>query len=326
VAKALSGHDQTFARVADAERGREVEVCEGERRPGDIHLARLLRVRHTGERDPALADAAAGLASTYVYRAMAGTLEPTAGFEQARGLAAVALKLDPKSAEAHAVLSSVHSFCDWNWAAAEQELQQAMTAAPGNVGLLSAEAQLFYILGRWDEALRLINAALEQDPLNPGTLNLLWWVQEARGHLPEAEAAMRRMLDIRPASYEGHHDLGLLLLARGERDAALLEMQQEPNDFDRGHGLAIVYSALGRKADSDAALAGMLKLQTRGSAVAVAQVYAFRGQSDQALYWLERAYAEKERYLFYIKADGLLKNIESDPRFKAVVRKMNLPD
>ena len=61
-------------------------------------------------------------------------------------------------------------------------------------------------------------------------------------------------------------------------------------------------------------------------AIAVAEVYAFRGQSDQALYWLERAYAQKERYLFYIKADRLLKNIESDPRFKAIVHKMNLPD
>ena len=282
--------------------------------------------RQAFDRDPTLADAAAWLASTYVYRVMAGTLEPTAGFEQARGLATVALKLDPKSVEAHAVLSSVHSFCDWDWAAAEQELQQAMTVAPGNVGLLSAEAQLFYILGRWDEALRVINAALAQDPLNPKTLNLLSWVQDARGHLPEAEAAIRRVLDIRPASSEGHRDLGLLLLARGERDAALVEMQLEPDDYVRGHGLAIVYSALGRKADADAALDGILKDQTGGLAVPIAEVYAFRGQSDQALYWLERAYAQKERYLFYIKSDRLLKNIESDLRFKAVVHKMNLPD
>jgi TolB-like protein/DNA-binding winged helix-turn-helix (wHTH) protein/Flp pilus assembly protein TadD len=284
--------------------------------------------RQALDRDPNFADAAAWLASTYMTRVMAGSLEPTAGFEQAHGLATVALKLDPKSAQAHAVLSSVHSFRDWDWAAAERELQQAMSVAPGNVDLLSAEATLSYILGRWDEALRLINAALAQDPLNPETLTRLSWVQDARGHLPEAEAAMRRVLDIRPAPFEGHHDLGILLLARGERDAALLEMQLEPDDYVRGHGLAIVYSALGRKADSDAALAGMLKLQTGGSlvAVAVAEVYAFRGQSDQALYWLERAYAQKERYLFYIKADRLLKNIESDPRFKAIVHKMNLPD
>ena len=50
LAKTVSGHDQTFAHVADAERGREVEVCEGDRRPSDIRLARLLRVRHDGKR------------------------------------------------------------------------------------------------------------------------------------------------------------------------------------------------------------------------------------------------------------------------------------
>jgi hypothetical protein len=103
-------------------------------------------------------------------------------------------------------------------------------------------------------------------------------------------------------------------------------MKRELADDEKRHGLAIVYWALGRKSDSDAALAGMLKDQTGGSAVEIAEVYAFRGQSDEAVHWLERAYAQKERYLFYIKSDRLLKNLESDPRFKAVVHKMNLPD
>jgi len=69
-----------------------------------------------------------------------------------------------------------------------------------------------------------------------------------------------------------------------------------------------------------------LKDQANGSALDVADVYAFRGQSDQAVHWLERAYAQKERYLFRIKGDRLLKNLEGDPRFKAVLRRMNLPE
>jgi len=117
---------------------------------------------------------------------MAGSLEPTAGFEQARRAAAAALEPDPKSAQAHAVLGLVHVFYDWDWAGAERELQQAMTAAPGNVDVLSAESTLFYTLGRWEDALRLIKAALAKDPLNPDTLNHLSWLQDARGHPPEA--------------------------------------------------------------------------------------------------------------------------------------------
>ena len=55
-----------------------------------------------------------------------------------------------------------------------------------------------------------------------------------------------------------------------------------------------MYYALGRKADSDAALAHMLKEQADGEAFEIAEVYAFRGQSDEAMHWLDRAYAQKE--------------------------------
>ena len=277
------------------------------------------------DRDPTFADAAAGLAATYVVKVMVGSLAPIDGFEQARRAAAAALKLDPKSAEAHAVLGSIHIFYDWDWVAAERELQQAMAVAPGNVDVQSVEATLLYTLGHWDDALRQIKAALAQDPLNPDTLNLLSTIQDFRGHLPEAEAAMRRVLDIRPTYGYGHYNLGLLLLGRGDRDAALLEIQQELIDDGRQQGLAIVYWALGRKADADVALAGMLKEQGGGTR-RIAEVYAFRGQSDEAVHWLERAYAQKEPYLYYIKGDRLLKNLRSDPRFKAILRKMNLPE
>ena len=56
----------------------------------------------------------------------------------------------------------------------------------------------------------------------------------------------------------------------------------------------MVYYALGRKAESDAALAGMLKDQADTDALGIAEVYAFRGQSDEGMHWLERAYAQKD--------------------------------
>jgi tetratricopeptide (TPR) repeat protein len=116
------------------------------------------------------------------------------------------------------------------------------------------------------------------------------------------------------------------LLKRGDRDAALLEMQQETADAAKQQGLAIVYYAVGRKAESDAALAGMLKDQADGNAVGIADVYAFRGQPDEAMHWLERAYAQKDPELYFIKSELELKSLREDPRFKAFLRKMNLPE
>ena len=83
-----------------------------------------------------------------------------------------------------------------------------------------------------------------------------------------------------------------VLLGGGDREAALLEMQQETADDAQQAGLAIVYVALARKAESDAALARLLKEHENDSAYEISVVYSFRGQSDEAIRWLERAYTQ----------------------------------
>jgi len=207
-----------------------------------------------------------------------------------------------------------------------QLAQKVATLAPGSADAPNGEARLSLALGRWDDALRQITAALAQDPLDPISFHALTLIQMRRGHLPEAEAAIRRLLNIRPTFAWGHFYLGLVLLERGDRDVALLKMQQETTDEGRQAALAMAYYALGRKADSDAALARMLKEHADGYAFYIGEVYAFPGQSDEATHWLERAYAQKDPFLCYLKPELPRKSLASDPRFKAFLRKLNLPD
>jgi TolB-like protein len=276
--------------------------------------------------DPTFADAAVWLAWTYELKGEFQFLAPAVAFEQSRRAVTKALTLDPNNAGAHALLGEVHIVYDWDWAAAERELHEAATIAPGSVDELSVEGGLSLALGRWDDALRQLNAELAQDPLDPGGFFNLCFVQANRGHLLEAEAAMRRALDIRPTYSYGHYYLGLILLARGDRDGALGEMQQEMTDEGKREGLAIVYYVLGKKTESDAALAAMIKEQADRTAVGIADVYALRGQTDEAMHWLERAYAQKDSELYFIKSEMELKNLRPDPRFKALLRRMNLPE
>jgi tetratricopeptide (TPR) repeat protein len=107
----------------------------------------------------------------------------------------------------------------------------------------------------------------------------------------EAEAAMRRTLEISPTFTFAHYFLGLVLLARNEPQAALAEMLKETADSARLEGSAMAYFALGRKGDSDAALAELLKNHA-GHPFGIAGVYAFRSQSDEAFKWLDLAYAD----------------------------------
>jgi hypothetical protein len=61
-------------------------------------------------------------------------------------------------------------------------------------------------------------------------------------------------------------------------------------------------------------------------AMLIAEAHAFRGEKSIALSWLERAYVQKDIFLWLIKGNPLLGNLDSDPRFKAFLRKMNLPE
>jgi hypothetical protein len=62
------------------------------------------------------------------------------------------------------------------------------------------------------------------------------------------------------------------------------------------------------------------------SAYEIAQFYAFRNQSDEAFEWLGRAYAQRDPSLMTTKVEPLLKSLHSDPRFAALLKKLNLPN
>jgi hypothetical protein len=84
----------------------------------------------------------------------------------------------------------------------------------------------------------------------------------------------------------------------------------------RQTGLAIVYYALGRRADSDAALARLLKERADVDAFEIAEVFAFHGELDEAMYWLERAY-QKDAALYFVKFYLPLKDMATTPRMPA---------
>jgi TolB-like protein/Tfp pilus assembly protein PilF len=282
--------------------------------------------QHVLDREPNSSVTAAELAFAYYKLGADSFLTPVAAFEPARREATSALKVDPKNVLAHLVLSRISMAYDWDWAATERELKQVMALAPGRADGLTGKALLSTTLGHWDDALTQMNAALAQDPMDANSFAFLALIQARRGHLPEAEASIRRALEIRSTYAYGHLYLGLLLLERGNRESALLEMQRETTDDGKLQGLAIVYYALGKKAASDDALARLINERADIDAFEIAEVFAFRGQMDEAMHWLERAYLQKDASLYFIKFDLPLKDIPADPRFKAFLKKMNLPE
>jgi TolB-like protein/Tfp pilus assembly protein PilF len=277
--------------------------------------------------DPSSADAEFWLGNAYFGLGLYGFMPPAIAFEKARLATERALTLDPNFARAHAQLGDIHRAYDWDWPAADREVKKAMALAPNDGNILFYAAVQSLGLGRCDDALEQLNASLAQDPLGSFRYFALSKIQSCRGRLAEAEEAQRRSLELRPTSAGGHYYLGQVLVARGQLEAALAEMLKETQDNIRFGGSAMVYFAMGRKTDSDAALAQMLKSDADRHPFRIAQVYAFRGETDEALKWLDRAYVQKEGGgLPVIKTDIAFKKLEGDPRYKAFLRKMNLPE
>jgi tetratricopeptide (TPR) repeat protein len=154
--------------------------------------------RQALDHDATSAEAAAQLALALESQGEEGFLPSAAASEQARHVADVAVKLDPKNPSAHFVLGMIHIIYDWDWAAAGEEAKQVSALAPSSAEGPIVEALRSVAFGRSDDALMQINASLARDPLHPGIFVILSWIQTRRGHLAEAEAAARRTLEIRP--------------------------------------------------------------------------------------------------------------------------------
>ena len=204
-------------------------------------------------------------------------------------------------------------------------LQTGARAEPGNARVISNAAVLTSMLGRFDEAIRLTRRAIELDPLRVTTLNNLGTYAYYAGRWDEAETAYRKALELNPQYPGAHFNLGRIYLARSKPEEAIAEMQREPESLWGGLGLALAYHAQGKKKEADSALEDYIKNYQKDAAYQIAEIYAFRNESDKAFEWLERAYKQRDGGLAEMKGDPLLRNIEKDPRYRPFLQKMKLP-
>lgn len=238
-----------------------------------------------------------------------------------------ALKLDPNLAAAHTVMGQVFSAFDWNWEAADQEYKKALALDPNYPAALSVTSQLAIALGHYKEARELSQRAVARDPLGVLRYRQLGIADYFAGEWSEAEAAFRKAIELAPAAAGVHYKLALVLLSRNDAQGALAEIELEPNPGWREQGLPLALDALGRKADADRALAIAEKGGPKGWAYQVGLIYAHRNNLDPAFAWFDSAFAQRDPGVaFYLKGEPLLANIRSDPRYKALLHKLNLPD
>jgi TolB-like protein/DNA-binding winged helix-turn-helix (wHTH) protein/Flp pilus assembly protein TadD len=254
-----------------------------------------------------------------------GLTDVTEGFRKARDDAERAIALDPTSASAYLALAKTQINCDWNWDAADVSITKAAALEPGSVDVLRIRSYRLRIMGDLDQATKLYEQAVALDPLSANSYSRLGYLLYAAGRYDEARSKLQKALELNPQSTPVHLTLGKILIAEGKPQQALVEIEQEPAEWPKLLGQALAYHALGRETDSDAALAGLIARYRTFAAYQIAQVYAYRGQSDKSFEWLEHAYKQRDPGLPEIKSNPLFKNLRRDPRYIEVLKKMRLP-
>jgi len=275
--------------------------------------------------DPSYALAWVGLSRTRNRQANIAQIPAEEGHRLARDAVERALSLNPNLAEAHAQMGRIKRLVDFDWAGADASIQRAVELEPGNpenVRLASFSAAM---LGRFDEGLQLARRAVDLDPLNSHSWEQLGETEFFMGQLDEAAADSKKALELNPDIVSAHTSLSQIYVMQGRPQDALREIERVGDDPMRTFLYAITYQALGQKKESDAVLGEYIAKYHASDAYQIAEVYAFRSQSDEAFEWLDRAYAQRDPGLIATKVAPLLKNLHGDPRYAAFLKKLNLP-
>jgi len=281
------------------------------------------------EKDQKYALAYAGLADAYVLLPPYGAASPSESFPQAEAAARKALELDDTLAEAHTSLGQVLLFYDLNFAGSTREFERAIALDPNY-----ATAHHWYgsgpplALGQFDRAITEGKRAVELDPLSLICNADLSWTYFFARRYNEAEAQVRKTLEMDSRFYVAHYYLGEVLQFKGQLTEAIAEYKKaaelDDDPFVLGL-LAQAYAKLGQRDEALKMLGQLQQLATRRyvTSYSFALVDIALGEKDKAIDWLERAYRDRAGPdIALIKVDPFLDPLRGHARFEALVQKI----
>ena len=238
-----------------------------------------------------------------------------------------AVRLDPNLVWAYYTRAGFEMAIEWDWAAARADHERMRALDPGNTYLLpSALGDLALVSGHVAEAVEHYERALETSPLDAISLKSLGIALCAADRLPECLRYRLKLQQLHPDFGGVNNFVGLAHLYLGQLPEALEAMDMEPEEDLKLSGLALIYTALGKRAESSAALRTLEARFAADDAYEIAQIHAYRGEADVAFEWLRRCVQTHNSKILLIKTEPLLRNLHSDRRFQTLLVKLKLPE
>lgn len=282
--------------------------------------------------DAGFALAYAGLADVHAAQGYLSYVAPTEAFSAAARHAATALDLDDTLAEPHASLGYVKFYNAWDWTGAEIEFRRAIALDRSKAAAHQWLATFLLAAGRPDEAHDEIERARAREPLSLAINTDLGFVHYYSGRYEEAVKQLDAVLEMNPEFPAAHLWLGRSLQELGRHSAAIAAFRRVDEQMKgwsvsiaaRGH----VQATAGQPAAARETLAELRQFATRRfvTPYGIALIYAGLGEVDAAFSWLEEAFEERSHWLVWLRLDPRWRNLWTNQRFPQMVARLNYPD
>ncbi len=264
------------------------------------------------------------LAMNYYYQIRFQLKTREDGYALAKNAIGRAKSLDPDFGGSWGVDSFLKKNLDWDWAGAQTAINKAYEVDPKYGPVMIWRASMAATLGKLDDALRLYEQRLLDDPLSLSSHSSLGLAYTKVHRYREAIEIFEKQVELKPDYHWAYSNLGKAHLFGGDAERALLEIKKNPENVFRNAGLVMAYSSMGREAEAVEALTRLVAAYGLQNPGWVAEAYSWRGQKDEAFQWLETAFVQKDNSLAYLLGNNVFYVLRDDPRWADLLQKLNL--
>ncbi len=278
--------------------------------------------------DSTYALAYSGLADTYLHMAGWGWYDRMKGLLKAKEFATKALFINNNIAESHATMGALFAYGQWNWNAGEKEFKHAISLNPNYASAHEYYSMLLDVMGRRKEARKEIDIALQLNP-HSAILNQLsaGYYFRSEYYDKSLEKSLKNQKNFKNHPLVNTNNFRIYMMQKNYSKAIQeLKRNLELNPLTQKYvdTVQIIYKNSGIKGVYRWRLQNDIK--NNYEIYFIAEKYAFLGENDKALTLLEKCYKSRSVWAPYIKCNPFFKNLQSEPRFQTILKKMNLDD
>ncbi|HET9533199.1 MAG TPA: tetratricopeptide repeat protein, partial [Blastocatellia bacterium] len=277
--------------------------------------------------DPDYALAYAGLAETYSSLA-ANYVPPSHVIPIVKAYAQKAIALDDTLPDTHYARGLNEFLFEWDWPEAERDFKRTLELNPSHANALTSYAGLLRTKGEMNEAVTVMQRALEIDPLSMRIRMNLGLTYYYFRKYDEAIAQFQVALQMDPNFFFSYVNIGRAYLQK-KQPLEAIGFLEKARDLSEGDPqalapLARAYAASGRKREAQEILDRIVRVSKQSyiRPHEVGMIYASLGQKEQALSWLEKAYQDRSAWLLTVKLDPELDGLQPDPKFKDLLSRI----